>query len=201
MRRLIIGLAVLVGAACSNNNGPNTPPPVPMSQLHFIIQDTTARPLYSDTASFYAKVGDGRELHLYYQDAVGGIGEEFLRFEVPGDGLLRKPDGNVFQAGDSILISVRVVDPKKFVFDFQPSGLQFNPDHPARLKLEYAHSNHDYDDDGAITAADTAIQGKLDLWRNTPPDTLWYKLGAVNFESYEELDANIFHFTVHAVAW
>jgi len=146
-------------------------------------------------------VGDGRELHLYYQDAVGGIGEEFLRFEVPGDGLLRKPDGNVFQAGDSILISVSVVDPKRFVFDFQPSGLQFNPDHPARLKLEYAHSNHDYDDDGAITAADTAIQGKLDLWRNTPPDTLWYKLGAVNFESYEELDANIFHFTVHAVAW
>ena len=202
MRRLIIGLVTLAVTACSNDTGPNTPPPVPASQLHFVIQDSVAAPpLYADTASFWAKVGDGRELHLYYQDGSGSPGEEFLRFEVPGDGLLRKPDGTGFNAGDSILISVRVVDRKKFVFDFQPTGLQFSPDHPARLKLGYDRSDHDYDGDGQITAADTAIQSRLDLWRNEPPDTLWFKLNAVNFESYEELDVNIYHFTVHAVAW
>lgn len=201
MRRLITVLATFAGTACSNSNGPSTPPPLPASQLHFVVQDSvTAPPLYTDTASFWAKVGDGRELHLYYRGA-SGPGEEFLRFEVPGDGLLRKPDGTGFSTGDSILISVRVVDPRKFVFDFQPSGLEFSPDHPARLKLAYDHSEHDYDGDGVITAADTAIRSRLDIWRNDPPDTLWYKLNAVNFESYEELDANIYHFTVHAVAW
>ncbi len=201
MRRLMIGWLALL-AACSNSNGPNSQLPVPTSQLHFVAQDTGAPPLYSAADSFYAKVGDGRELRLYYKDTIGGgTGEELLRFEVPGDGLLRKPGGGAFQTGDSILISVRVLDPKKFVFDFQPNGLQFSPEHPARLKLEYRHSNHDFDEDGAISAADTAIQSRLDLWRNAPPDTLWYKLGGVNFESLEELDANIFHFTVHAVAW
>ena len=200
MRRLMLGLVALLGGACSSSSGPT--PPVPTSQLHFVIQDAaTAPPLYSDTASFYAKVGDGRELHLYYQDAVGGVGEEFLRFEVPGDALLRKPDGTAFQPGDSILISVAVLDAQKFVFDFQPAGLQFDPSHPARLKVEYAHSDHDYDGDGSITSADSTIQGELDLWRNDPPSTLWFKLGGVNFESLEELDANILSFSQYAVAW
>ena len=202
MRRVILGLAILAATACSSDTGPNSPPPVPTEQLHFVTQDSvTAPPLYTDTASVWAKVGDGRELRLYYQGSGGGQGEEFLRFEVPGDGLWRKPDGTAFSAVDSILITVRVVDPKKFVFDFQPTGLQFNPSDPARLKIEYHHSDHDYDADGAITAADTAIESRLDLWQNTPPDTLWFKLNAVNYESYEELDANIYHFTVHAVAW
>jgi hypothetical protein len=199
MRRLMLGLVALLGVACSNSSGPT--PPVPTSQLHFVIQDATAPPLYADTASFYAKVGDGRELHLYYQDAVGGVGEEFLRLEVPGDALLRKPDGSAFQTGDSILISVKVLDARQFVFDFQPSGLQFNPSQPARLKVEYVHSDHDYDGDGSITSADSAIQATLDLWKNDPPSTLWFKQGGVNFESLEELDANVLSFSQYAVAW
>ena len=201
MRRLIIGLAALLGAACSSSNGPNTTPPVPTSELHFVVQDAGAPPLYSAADSFYAKVGDGRELHLYYQDAVGGIGEEFLRFEVPGDALLRKPDGSLFQTGDSIKIVVRVLDPRQFVVDFQPSGLRFNPDHPARLKIEYVHSDHDYDGDGSVTPADSTIRSELDFWMNEPPSDLWFKQGGVNFESLEELDVNILRFSQYAVAW
>ena len=199
MRPLILGLLAWFGAACSDSTSPT--PPVPTSQLHFVIQDASAPPLYTDTASFYAKVGDGREVRLYYQDAVGGSGEEFLRFEVPGDALLRKPDGTAFQAGDSILISVTVLDAQRFVFDFQPAGLRFSPDHPARLKIEYAHSDHDYDGDGSITPADSTIRSELDLWKNDPPSTMWFKQGGVNFESLEDLDANILSFSQYAVAW
>ena len=200
MRRLIVGLAAIL-AACSNSSGPNPPLPVPTGQLHFVVQDAAAPPLYTAADSFYAKVGDGRELHLYYQDATGNRGEEFLRFEVPGDALLRKPDGSAFQVVDSILIVVRVLDPQKFVIDFQPSGLRFNPDHPARLKIEYAHSDHDYDGDGSVTTADSTIRSELDVWRNDPPSSLWYRQSGVNFESLEELDANILSFSQYAVAW
>jgi hypothetical protein len=49
-------------------------------------------------------------------------GEEFLRFEVPGDGLFRKPDGSAFQTGDSILITVTIDDPSRFLFRFEPLG-------------------------------------------------------------------------------
>jgi hypothetical protein len=201
MRRLIVCLAALLGAACSNSNGPNVPPPVPTGQLHFVVQDAAAPPLYSTADSFYAKVGDGRELRLYYQDAIGNPGEEFLRFEVPGDALLRKPDGSPFQALDSIKIVVRVLDPQKFVIDFEPSGLRFSPDHPARLKIEYLHSDHDYDGDGSVTSADSTIRSELDVWMNEPPSDLWFKQSGVNFESLEELDANILSFSQYAVAW
>jgi hypothetical protein len=200
MQRLIVSSAlVALALACSDSGGP--PTPVPSSDLHFVVQDTTAPPLYTTADSFYAKAGDGRELRMYYRDTVSGRpGEEFLRFEVPGGGLRRKPDGSAFQTGDSILISVRVVDARQFVFDFQPAGLEFDSHHPARLKLEYLHSNHDFDRDGRITPADSTIKSRLDLWRNEPPSTLWYNLGAVNFESLEELDVNILSFSQYAVA-
>src|SRR6266850_2261911 len=143
MRRLFLGLVALaIGAACSNSSGPNPPPPVPNSQLHIVLQDTAAPPLLADSASFYAVVGQDRELRMYYQGALpSDTGDEFLRFKVPGDGLLRRPDGSLFQPGDSILIIVNVVDATKFLFDFQPTGLRFSPDHPAELTFEYLNSN------------------------------------------------------------
>jgi hypothetical protein len=203
MRRLFFGLVALaIAAACSNSSGPNPPPPVPNSQLHIVLQDTAAPPLLADSASFYAMAGQDRELRMYYQGASpSDTGQEFLRFKVPGDGLLRRPDGSLFQPGDSILITVKVVDVTKFLFDFQPTGLRFSPDHPAELTLEYVNGNHDFNDDGAVNAADSTIQTQLDIWQRQPSDTFWTRLQALNFESYDELDAKILHFTEHAIAW
>jgi hypothetical protein len=202
MRHFLLGLLLLV-AACSSTNGPNSPPPVPSAQLHFVVQDSVkAPPLYTDTASFLFTAGQSGDFRIYYKDTTnGGPGEEFVRFEVPGDGLFRKPDGSAFQPGDTVRISITVIDPQKFVFDFLPSGLQFNPNDPARLRVEYLHADHDYNSDGVVDAADSTIQSELDLWKNDPPSTLWYKQGGVNFESLEEIDANILSFSQYAVAW
>ena len=202
MRRLFFGLAALAIALACSDSGPNVPPPVPNSQLQIVLQDTAAPPLLADSVAFYAVLGQDREVRMYYQGASpSDTGDEFLRFKVPGDGLLRRPDGSLFQAGDSILISIKVLDPAKFAFDFQPTGLRFSPDHPAELTLEYAHSDHDYNDDGSVDAADTTIQTQLDIWQRQPTDTFWTRLQALNFESYYELDARIVHFTEHAIAW
>ena len=113
----------------------------------------------------------------------------------------RRPDGSAFAFEDSIRIAIKVLDRRKFLFEFQPTGLQFSPSDPARLKIRYLHADHDFDGDGRLTPADTAIQGKLDIWQRTPPDTLWTKLGALNVESLEELEGKIHHFTDHAIAW
>jgi hypothetical protein len=161
-----------------------------------------APPLLTTTASFWAKVGDGREVRLNYQAAVpGDTGEEYLRFEVPGDGLYRKPNGTAFLPGDSILITVTVVDPTRFHYDFEPSGLRFSPDHPARLKIKYLHGEHDFNADGVEDSEDVRIEGILDLWERSGPGALWFRIGAVKFEDLDELDANILSFTEHAVAW
>jgi hypothetical protein len=201
MRRSVVGLvAIGLAVACSDPSSP--PAPVPTSQLHFVQLDSTAPKLLDDSVSFYAKVGVDRQVSMFFRGATpADTGDEYLRFEVRAQSLLRRPDGTSFQAGDSILITIRVLDRTKFLFDFQPTGLVFSPVDPARLELRYQHADHDYDGDGVITAADSTIQGKLDIWQRTPPDTVWTKLSALNLEELEELEGPIPHFTDHALAW
>jgi hypothetical protein len=201
MRRVILAAVTLAAAAaCSSTSAPTSPPP--RVTLNFVLQDTTYKPLLATQASFYAKVGEDRLVRLVYQGSLPtDSGAELLRFEVPADGLLRKPDGTSFGPNDSIAITVTVVDPKKFAFDFQPAGLQFNPLDPAHLKVQYVYADHDYNGDGVIDSTDARIATQLGLWRREPPDTVWYQQGAVRFDELEEFDANILSFTAYAVAW
>jgi len=201
MRRnaVLAGALVLLLLGCGDN-----PPPtgVPEAQLTIVRQDTLAPPLLTNQASFWAKVGDGREVRLFYQGAApGDTGDEYLRFEVPGDGLYRKPDGSAFLPGDSILITVTVLDATRFHYQFEPSGLRFAPDRPARLKIKYFDCQHDFNGDGVIDAEDTRIEGLLGIWERSGPGAPWFRLSTVQFEELDELDANIPSFTEHAVAW
>ncbi|PYO96415.1 MAG: hypothetical protein DMD60_10520 [Gemmatimonadetes bacterium] len=201
MHRLIPSLALLVSAAaCSNSSGPTSPPP--RATLRVIVQDSTYKPLLSAQGSFVAKVGEQREVRLVYQGSLPtDSGSEFLRFEVPADGLYRKPDGTPFGPADSIRITITVVDPKQFLFDFQPSGLQFNPSQPARLRVEYHYADQDFNGDGTIDSRDAAIETMLSLWRREPPDTLWFTESAAKSVELEEFDASILSFSQYAVAW
>jgi len=201
MRRLLfMFVMVVMAAACSNSSGPSGP--APRATLNFVRQDSTYKPLLSTQGKFYAKVGQDRLVRLVYQgSAPTDSGAEFLRFEVPGDGLYRKPDGTPFTPGDSILITVTVVDPKHFNFDFQPSGLQFNPNDPARLKVEYHYADPDYDGDGTVDSSDANIAAILSLWRREPPDSLWFQMAAVKSVELQEFDAAVLQFSQYAVAW
>jgi hypothetical protein len=200
MRKRFLALTATLVWACSDSAGP--PPPVPTSQLHFVVQDSLAPPLLADSASFYAKVGQDRRLELYYQGvAPGDTGERFLRFEVKAGSLLRQPNGTPFQAGDSILITVSLSDPARFDITFSPPGLQFNPADPARLSIEYTHSNHDFNEDGVVDSRDATTETKLNLWRREPPDTMWTVVGSLKNEELDEIEADIISFTQYAVAW
>jgi hypothetical protein len=199
LTRLIAVLGATLFLACDQNTGPGGRPD---AELNIIRQDTLAPPLVSDQASVWAKVGDGRELHLNYQGTTpADTGEEFLRFEIPGDALLRKPDGTAFQAGDSILITVTVIDPAEFRFQFEPAGLVFNSEHPARLRIRYFDCDHDFDEDGDTDAADAAIEQALNLWHRSSTSATWLLVGSIKFEELDELDANILSFSEYAVAW
>ncbi len=197
LRRILFALTAAAVLACSDNTGPESRP---NADLNIVQQDSLAPPLDSTVARFWAKVGDDREVRIEYQPPLDSA-EDFLRFEVPGDGLLRKPDGSAFQPGDSILITVTVIDPARFQFRFEPTGLQFSPDHPARLKLHYLNANHDFDEDGGVDSDDDAIEHLLDLWRREGSTSPWFRVGAVKFEGMDEIDANIQSFSEYALAW
>jgi hypothetical protein len=198
-KRVLSVLAVVAVAACTENSGPGG---VENASLSFVRQDTTAPPLLAARDSFWAKAGAGREIRLFYEGTQpGDTGEEFLRFEVSGDGLYRRPNGTAFQTGDSILITVAVVDPARFVFEFEPAGLVFNPQDPARLRVRYFHGDHDYDDDGDEDEADEDIETELDLWYRQSAGALWFRVGSVQFEESDEIDGLIRTFSQYAVAW
>lgn len=198
MRRVWWMAAAVAVASCTDNTGPG----VPSTQLNFVLQDTLAPALVATRDSFYAKVSDGRELRLFYQgSSPSDSGDEFLRFEVPGDGLYRKPDGSAFQPGDSILITVTVIDPVKFVFQFEPAGLQFDPSHPAVLRVHYLHCDHDFNGDGVEDSSDDEIETELGLWYQATDSAPWYKMGSVKFEELDEIEANIRSFSHYALAW
>lgn len=199
MRRFLVVITAALILGCSDSSGPGG---VPNTQLRVIVQDTTAPPLVATRDSFWAKVGDGRELHFNYQGATpADTGEEFLRFEVPGDGLFRKPDGSAFQTGDSILITVTIDDPSRFLFRFEPAGLQFSSAHPARLKVKYLRAEHDFNEDGVEDSADTTIEHSLDVWWREGPVADWFRVGSIKFEELDEIAANILSFSEYAIAW
>src|SRR5262245_16068304 len=98
LRRFLFALTAVsaVLLACSDNTGPETRPD---ADLNIVLQDSLAPPLDSTVVHLWAKVGDGREVRLEYQPPLDSA-EDFLRFEVAGDALLKKPDGSAFQPGD-----------------------------------------------------------------------------------------------------
>lgn len=197
--RSLFALLLVAGLACEDGTSPTE---LPEEQLNFVRQDALAPPLLAVRDSFWAKVGDDRDLKLYYQGTVpGDSGEEFLRFEVPGDGLFRRPDGSLIGVGDSILITVTVVDPERFVFQFEPAGLQFSTDHPARLKVRYLYGDQDFDSDGDEDEVDVEIEQHLDLWHQAEAGGTWRRVGAVKFSELDEIEANIGSFSQYAVAW
>ena len=200
MNRARILLAAMLLAACSDD--PSGPAGVPDASLTFVRQDPTAPPLVAARDSFWAKVGDGRDVRLFYQGSTPtDSGDEFLRFEVSGEALYRRPDGSAFQPGDSILITVTVVDPLRLHFEFGPSGLRFDPEHPARLRVRYGNCDKDFDDDGDLDERDDEIESQLGLWHRSSASALWVKVGTVQFEESDEIDANIGTFSQYAVAW
>jgi len=197
---LTVGAILVAATACSDSTAPgdNTRPP---ENLNVARLASTSPPLFNPEESFFAKKGEDRELRIYFQDVSGGQGEEFLRLRVRDESLLSRPDGTPFAAGDSVLITVRVVDVTRILFEADPSGLTFNPSQPAELKIHYSHADHDFNEDGAIDASDDQIKSQLAIWRQETLTGPFIRLGSVNIEGLEEINADILGFSRFAIAY
>lgn len=189
-------------AACGDSSGPNTGGVRPPADLTIIRLPATSAPIWNPVDSFYAKKGVDRELRIFFTapgDTVSG--EEYMRLRVDAPSLLARPDGSLFQVGDSVLITVRVLDPALIQFQFEPSGLTFNPVVPAQLKIEYGQTGDDLDDDGDVDAADATIENLIAIWRQEQPGQSYLKLGTVKIEELDEIQADLLGFTRFAIAY
>ena len=191
-------LAALLLAFLPGCDNPAQPKEVPGSELTFIRAAANAPPLDSLQVHVWAKAGEGRQAVIRYTK-VGNYGGDFcLEFKIPGDGLYKRPDGTVVQKGDSVLITITVVDPQLFSFRFEPSGLQFRQDHPAELRVSYKWADHDFNGDGRVDSKDTRFD--FGFWKQETDASDWIRTGTVKDADLEELRADIFGFTRYAIA-
>ncbi|HJU68402.1 MAG TPA: hypothetical protein VJ650_09140 [Gemmatimonadaceae bacterium] len=203
MFRRILGIALvalgLVSLACDDATGPEG---VGTDDLKFLQLPPGAPPLVVQTASFWARTDDNREVRMYFRPRPGeSDSSEFLRFRVDEGSLARRPNGSTFAAVDSILITLTVVDLQRLIVDFQPSGLRFSQSRPARLKIEYENADHDFDDDGDVDSNDEALEERFSIWRQEIPGAPWFELGTVRRDDIDEIEGDIFGFTNHALAY
>jgi hypothetical protein len=196
---LVAPLAALL--ACSDSSGPSDPGPRPPADLNIVELSATAPPLYNPEASFYAVKGEDRETRIFFQDDQGGPGEEYLRLKVSAPTLQARPDGSPIAEGDSVLITVRVVDPRQMLFEMEPSGLTFSADEPAELRIRYAEVQGDFNDDGSVDSEDDHIENTMAIWRQEAPTDPFVRVGTAVVKDLEEAEAELTGFSRYALAY
>jgi len=199
----IVKFGILLSAAALVSCGESTSPEGKQTnELRFLRLDPTAPPLVTQRDSFYAKVGEDRELRMYFRPRpLETDSTEFLRFRVDAGALSRRPDGSSFAVNDSILITITMIDLSRLILDFQPSGLRFNPQRPAQLKIRYENADHDFDEDGDEDDGDLRLEGTFNIWRRENATQPWFPLGSIRHLEIDEVEADILGFTNHALAY
>lgn len=200
-RRLAAAALIALATACGGDStGPEGG--TDESDLHFLRSAPDAPPLAETSVSFWAVRGQEREASIWYRPRPGqGDSTEFVEFRVPDRSLVQRPDGTPVAPGDSLLITIAVVDPERLIVEFEPSGLRFAPDRPARLKIRYVEAADDLDDDGDVDGADTALKALLSIFRQEQPGGLWFKLPSLSIEVSDEVEADVAGFTRYAIGY
>jgi hypothetical protein len=204
---LFAGVLLVVGTwACSDSSNQNPVEVRDASEVEVITLDPTAPALTADSVSFYAVRGQDRNVEIYF-DSAGAQTDRLLRFDVPKDALRRLPNGQRIRGGDSVLITVRVKDPGSLQFDFSPSGLLFDHDHPAELTIGYGRALN------AVTAASTLLSSRgrhddglrtesdLSIWLQEDDASPFFRVTTTVDLQSRELRAGIPGFSKYAVAY
>jgi hypothetical protein len=174
----------------------------PTEGLHFVRMGANAPALESLVVSFWAKRGEDREVRLRYKGGGGGgSGDDYCRFRVPANALLQRPNGAPVAPGDSVLITLTVVDASKYIVRFEPSGLRFSMSEPARLQFEFGNADKDLDENGVVNSNDTALRSQLAVWRQEASGLPWTKLSSKVEIDIDEVSADIVGFSGYALAY
>ena len=172
------------------------------STPHFLRPAAGAPRIANPLVKFYAKKGVDREAFMYYhRSTTGKDSVVFLRMRVRARSLDRRPNGSRIAFGDSVLITIRLVDPTRLIVDCQPAGLKFSVDHPADLKLSYAETDRDVNHDGRVDNRDRQLTTKFKVWRRETSTSPWGPLPSTVTFGTHEVESDIFGFTRYAIAF
>lgn len=201
-RAIVLTALMLASTACAGDGAGPDVEQRPTEALNFLRQAADAPPLANPVVQFYAKRGTDRAVFIYYRPRAGETDSlEFVHFRVPAEALLRRPDGTLIQQGDSVLVTMRVVDPSRLVLEFEPTGLRFSSTKPAELEISFMEADDDLDRDGDTDDRDRQLEQTLGLWRQEAAGQPWYKLASVIEFEIDEVDARLTGFSGYAIAF
>lgn len=196
----VLCAALLIGGCGRSTEPADTTRPT--EALTFLRPAPDAPSIANPRVSFYAKRGEDRDVTIYYRPRLGqSDSTEFVEFRVNASSLQALPDGRMLHPGDSVLITLTVVDPARMIIDFQPSGLRFSSLDPAELEISFAEANDDLDGDGDVDADDERARRVLSIWRQESPGARWVRIGSVVDLELDEVEAELTGFSGYAVAF
>jgi hypothetical protein len=204
--RRLMALPLALALACSDSGGPDDggdDTVKPPSDLTILRLAEGSPSLFSTEVSFYAVRGENREGEISFVDDAhpGEPGEKYLELRVDAEALSARPDGTPIGDGDSVLITVRVVDPARLLFQFEPAGLTFNPSRPAELRIHYNHADDDLDEDGDVDVDDETLELTIGIWRQENDGDPFERLGSLLVDNLEEVEAELGGFSRYALAY
>lgn len=167
----------------------------------FVADSASAPAVAQPSITFYARADRQQTVKFSYADGADTTASELLRFTIPRRSLAALPDGTPITGHDSVPITITLVDRPHLIFEFQPAGLRFQPQHPAQLRFHLPHASADLNGDGVVDAADRALERRLAVWRQEHPGDPWVKLPSHADTRRRAISANIAGFTRYAIAF
>ena len=201
-RRVVVGALLSLAGACSATSDALAPEERSSNELKLLTVTSDAPPLATTSVSFYAVRGRNADIDIWYRARPGRRDStKFLEFRLQGNSLDRRPDGSAIALGDSIRITLTVRDPLHLIIDFQPSGLRFASNDPARLRMFFGECGDDLDRDGQVDTDDEDIQRRLAIWRQEAVGLPWLKMASVSVKESREVEAFLSGFTGYALSY
>ena len=198
-------LAALLALACGQDGTPTDPfgpGEEPASSLNIVAVAPDAAPPEALSVSFWAFKDRRSEGRIRLADQPGrGRGHEYLRLTFPKGALLARPDGTPFAIGDSVLITVRVADPARILFEMEPAGLRFDPAAMPELRIRYDIAGDDLDRNGRHDSDDDEIEEHLGIWRQSTATSPFVRLESVAAFGNHEVRAELPGFSRYAIAY
>lgn len=200
-----IAFAALCGAALALGCGDDTTSPgteVPADQFQAAPVDAGAPAFVSLSRSFVVTAGRDTSIALCVRALVNPDAEcprSILRLEFGAGSLVQRPGGMPFQAGDTLTITLRVVDPSRLLFELDPSGVVFSSTDPVRLRIRTEFVARDLNRDGVIDAKDRRLLARLGIWRQEHTGDPFVRLPTSTLD--QELGAELSGFSRYAISY
>ena len=189
-------------ALTPRTGGPSANDAVVDDDPHFVAAAAGAPTIANPLVTFWAVKGRDTTVQMYYHSTTSGRDSTpFFSIRVRARSLWKRPDGSTIADGDSVQITLTLVDAERLIVDCQPSGLRFDPKDPARARMSFEFTDSDVNDDGRVDAADTALTKTFAIWRQETTDAPWYRqLSNLSFGAHE-VETDVGGFTSYAIAW